>query len=97
MPEEHNRILTDHLSDILFVTERSGLENLRREGIPASRVHFAGNTMIDTLLAFREKADASMVLSRLGLRNGLEKNGAELAAAPYALLTLHRPSNVSKN
>jgi UDP-N-acetylglucosamine 2-epimerase (non-hydrolysing) len=52
--------------------------------------------MIDTLLAFREKADASMVLSRLGLRNGLEKNGAELAAAPYALLTLHRPSNVDE-
>lgn len=94
MPEEHNRVLTDHLSDILFVTERSGLENLRHEGIPAKRIHFVGNTMIDTLLAFREKADASTVLSRLGLKNGLGKNGTEPTVAPYALLTLHRPSNV---
>jgi len=90
MPEEHNRVLTD----LLFVTERSGLENLRREGIRSRRIHFVSNTMIDTLLAFRERVDASAVLQRLGLQDGLGKNRAGPFASPYALLTLHRPSNV---
>ena len=49
MPEEINRVLTDHLADFLFATEASALENLRREGIPDERVHFVGNVMIDTL------------------------------------------------
>ena len=53
MPEEINRIVTDQLSDILFVTEESGLANLRREGIPSSKMFFVGNTMIDSLVAFR--------------------------------------------
>lgn len=94
MPEEHNRVLTDHLSDILFVTEESGLENLRREGIPRDRVHFVGNTMIDSLLAFKEKADASSVLDTLRLRNQARESGRAGPAIPYALLTIHRPSNV---
>ena len=47
MPEEINRIVTDHLADLLFVTESSGLENLKREGIPSEKVFFVGNTMID--------------------------------------------------
>jgi UDP-N-acetylglucosamine 2-epimerase (non-hydrolysing) len=83
MPEEINRVLTDTLSDFLFVTEPSGLENLKREGIPSEKVHFVGNVMIDTLLANLQKARASDVLARLGLR-----------ARGYAVLTLHRPSNV---
>ena len=83
MPEEINRILTDALSDVLFVTEESGLQNLRREGVPASKIHFVGNTMIDSLLAFRDQADASTILDDLALR-----------ARSYALLTLHRPANV---
>ena len=83
MPEEINRILTDQLSDHLFTTEHSAAENLQAEGIPASRAHFVGNVMIDTLLRNRSRAAERDVLSRLG-------------AAPheYALCTLHRPSNV---
>src|SRR5262245_22280153 len=83
MPEESNRILTDQVSDLLFVTERAGVENLAREGIPPERVHLVGNVMIDTLLRHRERAAASRVLDELGLESG-----------GYALVTLHRPSNV---
>ena len=88
MPEERNRVLTDHLSDILFVTEESGLRNLEKEGIPRERMFFVGNTMIDSLLAAQEKAEASTVLDRFQLRGDSAKSGA------YALLTLHRPANV---
>jgi UDP-N-acetylglucosamine 2-epimerase (non-hydrolysing) len=94
MPEEVNRIVTDHLSDLLFVTEESGVQNLIHEGIPAERIHFAGNTMIDSLLAFKGKADASNVLEKLGLRSGLARAKGNSEVARYALLTLHRPSNV---
>jgi UDP-N-acetylglucosamine 2-epimerase (non-hydrolysing) len=96
MPEEINRILTDQLSDLLFVTEESGLHNLAREGVPAAKVHFVGNTMIDSLLAYKEKAEASTILDDLGLSlgNGKPNDGSSHSAAPYALLTLHRPANV---
>lgn len=83
MPEEINRVLTDRISDLLFVTEQSGIDNLKNEGVEDSRVHFVGNVMIDTLLANKEKADKSKILSDMGL----EKKG-------YAVITLHRPSNV---
>ena len=85
MPEEINRRLTDSLSDLLFVTDPSGVDNLAREGVPASRVHLVGNVMIDTLLAARERAMQSDVLTRLGLAEG-----------GYGLVTLHRPSNVDQ-
>ncbi len=91
MPEEINRILTDQLADLLFVTEESGLRNLQNEGVPADRIHFAGNTMIDSLLAFKEKAEASKILEKLKLRSQKD-NG--MLKTPYALLTLHRPANV---
>lgn len=94
MPEEINRIVTDHLSDLLFVTEDSGVANLCHEGIPQDRIHFVGNTMIDSLLASLGKASQSKILEELGLTSGLGKNGATNGAHPYALLTLHRPSNV---
>ncbi len=94
MPEETNRVLTDHLSDLLFVTEESGLRNLRSEGIAPDRMHFVGNTMIDSLLAFQEKAEASPVLEELGLRTQTGGNGARGSTTRYALLTLHRPANV---
>lgn len=111
MPEEINRLLTDHLSDLLYVTEESGVRNLRNEGIPSGKIHFVGNTMIDTLLAFRNRAESSTILDCLGLRTPLRLapvrwDGAgaagsagetEAAVRPvrdYALLTLHRPSNV---
>lgn len=83
MPEEVNRILTDHVSDLLFVTEESGVRNLRGEGVPPHQVHFVGNTMIDSLLAFKKKAETSTILEDL-----------ELRTRPYALMTLHRPANV---
>jgi UDP-N-acetylglucosamine 2-epimerase (non-hydrolysing) len=90
MPEEINRILTDHLADLLFVTEPSGVQNLALEGIPPAQVHFVGNTMIDSLLAFREKAAESAVLRRLGLR---DEDGL---LSRYGLLTLHRGVNVDQ-
>jgi UDP-N-acetylglucosamine 2-epimerase (non-hydrolysing) len=83
MPEEINRVLTDQISRWLFVTERSGVENLRREGIPDDRIFFVGNVMIDSLLACREQSKRSLVLKTLGL-----------AERSYTVLTLHRPGNV---
>jgi UDP-N-acetylglucosamine 2-epimerase (non-hydrolysing) len=83
MPEEINRILTDAISEWLFVTEPSGLANLKREGVPEARVHLVGNVMIDTLLASRELARQSPILDELGL-----------TPARYAVLTLHRPASV---
>jgi UDP-N-acetylglucosamine 2-epimerase (non-hydrolysing) len=83
MPEEINRVLTDQLSDLLFVTEQSGIDNLKQEGVNSDRVHLVGNVMIDTLLANRAKAEQSGILEQLHL----EKK-------KYAVITLHRPSNV---
>ena len=83
MPEEINRLLTDAISDLLFCTERSGVENLRREGLADEKIFLVGNVMIDTLLRNRAKADACRILEDLGL-----------APQGYAVLTLHRPSNV---
>lgn len=88
MPEEINRIITDHLSDLLFVTEESGVRNLEREGIATEKIHFVGNTMIDSLVASLPRAERSLILDRMGLR----RTGG--AGSRYVLLTLHRPSNV---
>jgi UDP-N-acetylglucosamine 2-epimerase (non-hydrolysing) len=85
MPEEINRVLTDAISDILFVSEPSGLENLKREGIAATKIHFVGNVMIDTLELHRAKASNSRILDDLNVR-----------AKEYAVVTLHRPSNVDQ-
>ncbi len=82
MPEEINRLLTDAISDLLFVSEPSGLENLKREGVPDEKVHFVGNVMIDTLKANLEKAEQSNVLEEM-----------ELEPGGYNVVTLHRPSN----
>lgn len=83
MPEEINRIVTDSLSDHLFITEKSGIENLAKEGVDKKKVHFVGNVMIDSLAYFLEKASKSDILQQL-----------ELQPQQYALVTLHRPSNV---
>ena len=96
MPEEINRIVTDHLADLLFVTEESGLRNLREEGVPDHKIHFVGNTMIDSLLAFKHKADQSPILGKLGLRDSDSGHESTNGIARYALLTLHRPSNVDR-
>jgi UDP-N-acetylglucosamine 2-epimerase (non-hydrolysing) len=89
MPEEINRVVTDVLSDVLFVTEAGAIKNLRREGIPRERIHFAGNTMVDTLLKHRRNAQESTILQRLGLQDPETRR-----VERYALVTLHRPSNV---
>jgi len=96
MPEEVNRILTDHISDLLFVTEESGIRNLHREGIANEKTHFVGNTMIDSLLKFKDKAETSDILDKLGLRNGADDPESTNGVMRYALLTLHRPSNVDQ-
>jgi UDP-N-acetylglucosamine 2-epimerase (non-hydrolysing) len=83
MPEEINRVLTDSISDLLFCSESSGVDNLVREGIAGDRVHMVGNVMIDSLLKHLERARALPTLTELGLKPG-----------KYALATLHRPSNV---
>ena len=83
MPEEVNRILVDAISDLLFVTEESGQENLLREGADSKKIVFAGNVMIDSLVSGLERARRSPILSQLGV----EKNR-------YVVLTLHRPANV---
>lgn len=83
MPEEINRVLTDKLSDSLFCTEESGVKNLRAEGINKSKIFFVGNVMIDTLLANKKSAEKSQILKTL-----------KIAGKKYAVLTLHRPSNV---
>ncbi len=94
MPEEVNRIVTDHLADLLFVTEESGLRNLHNEGIPDDKIFLVGNTMIDSLLAFKLKAQNSKILDKLALRTRNGGPGTSKGITRYALLTLHRPSNV---
>jgi UDP-N-acetylglucosamine 2-epimerase (non-hydrolysing) len=90
MPEEINRILTDALSDVLFITEKSAATNLTREGVANKKIHFVGNTMVDTLLKHRERAKQSGIISRLGLW----EDSGRAKVRPYAVVTLHRPSNV---
>jgi UDP-N-acetylglucosamine 2-epimerase (non-hydrolysing) len=89
MPEEINRVLTDQISDLLFISEQSGVDNLRREGVAEARLHLVGNVMIDTLLTHRVKAEASPVLGQFNLQPP-----AGGPVAPYAVATLHRPANV---
>jgi UDP-N-acetylglucosamine 2-epimerase (non-hydrolysing) len=85
MPEEINRILTDAISDLLLTTSPDADDNLKAEGIPAEKIKFVGNVMIDSLFFNLEKARKSNV------REDLNLNGKD-----YAVLTLHRPSNVDE-
>jgi UDP-N-acetylglucosamine 2-epimerase (non-hydrolysing) len=83
MPEEINRVLTDSISDLLFCTEESGVNNLLKEGVSPKRIHMVGHVMIDTLLRNKQRAQKSSILNILNLK-GID----------FAVLTLHRPSNV---
>ena len=85
MPEEINRILTDHISDYLFVTEQSGMLNLAQEGIPDEKVFFVGNIMIDALKFYKNKK------VNIDLQEDFDVKTKE-----YILVTMHRPSNVDK-
>ena len=83
MPEEINRIVTDVIADMLFVSEPAGVENLRREGHPETHIHLVGNVMIDTLMWLLPSVKARNTLSEYGLEQGR-----------YGVVTLHRPANV---
>ncbi len=88
MPEEINRVLTDQIADLLYTTERSALDNLTREGVDPSRVHFVGNLMIDSLRAALPRAvPPARTLAAEG-------HPAALIDKGFGLVTLHRPSNV---
>jgi UDP-N-acetylglucosamine 2-epimerase (non-hydrolysing) len=104
MPEEINRILTDSISDFLFVTEHAGLVNLAKEGVSDQKVFFVGNCMIDSLAFYKEKASkldlkdilrlqvlqgSPSLLGKVGM--GQEDLGG---ASPFILVTMHRPANV---
>jgi len=90
MPEEINRVVTDALSDYLFVTEEDAIGNLLREGKSRERIHLVGNVMIDALQHFLPVAQKSKIAEELGL-------AADGGVRPFALLTLHRPSNVDNS
>lgn len=96
MPEEINRILTDRLSDMLFVTEESAVENLEKEGVSPEQIYLVGNTMIDTLLFHVEKADRSGIREKLGLTADATTEARRQWSGSFALLTLHRPANVDR-
>ena len=89
MPEEINRLVTDAISDLFFVTEPSGVEHLRREGQPESAIHHVGHVMVDNLIYQKER------LERKGLAEG---HSLEFKAttSQYGVVTLHRPSNVDE-
>ena len=83
MPEEINRILTDQISSYLFTTCRDGDDNLKKEGVSGAKIHFTGNAMIQSLIRYEEKVNRSAIHKTLKVEPGT-----------YALVTLHRPSNV---
>src|SRR5436190_16703913 len=83
MPEEINRMVVDRISQFLFVHSSEAVDNLRAEGVPDERIHFVGNTMIDSLVAVGPRVEDLDVPSRIGV-----------TAGEYVLVTLHRPSLV---
>jgi UDP-N-acetylglucosamine 2-epimerase (non-hydrolysing) len=97
MPEEINRIVTDRLSDLLFTTDEIASENLRKEGVPESKIKLVGNIMIDTLEAHRDRASALSV-DEIVQQNSYDEPSREKAKKGigdrFAVFTLHRPSNV---
>src|SRR5205814_8950674 len=85
MPEEINRIVTDRLADLLFTPSRDANDNLLAEGTPPERIHLVGNVMIDTLRRHLPMASLGRIRDRIPVDD-----------KPYAVLTLHRPSNVDR-
>jgi len=83
MPEEVNRIVTDSLSKFLFITEKQGVLNLLKEGLSRKKIHLVGDTMIDSLVYYKNKVSRSKILNKLGLKPG-----------KFILSTIHRPVNV---
>lgn len=95
MPEEINRLVTDRLSDLLLVPDRISIENLKKEGISDNKISFVGNIMIDTLEMNREKAEKISIKSIIS-SNVLGDQFSKNTIDKYALITMHRPSNVDK-
>ena len=87
MPEEVNRVVTDSISDLYFVTEPSGVENLRREGKPDSAVHHVGHVMVDNLLYQKQQLERTDT-------SAYQSAGVKGRLGRYGVITLHRPSNV---
>ena len=83
MPEEHNRVITDNITNYFLVTEQSGWDNLINDGINKDDVFFVGNTMIDTMVAFNSNIEQSSIL-----------NSLDLKVKKYVLITMHRPATV---
>lgn len=83
MPEEINRLLTDSISDYLFVTEKNGMENLQKEGVSSDKIFFVGNCMIDSIINYLPKINSSQIAINYNLN-----------ANDYIVATFHRPSNV---
>ena len=105
MPEEINRLVTDAISDLLFVSEASGLKNLLSEGVDEKKIHYVGNVMIDSLVHFLPQAD-KLQISQIIAENELLTKKLKTGESPtarielsevqsgYCLTTMHRPSNV---
>lgn len=83
MPEEHNRIVTDDLTDLFFLTEPSGIKHLKDERRDDVNIHFVGNTMIDTMVAYEKEIEASLIINELGIKD-----------SKFVLMTMHRPAAV---
>jgi UDP-N-acetylglucosamine 2-epimerase (non-hydrolysing) len=86
MPEEINRIVTDSITDMFFTTSTVANDNLRKAGVPEEKIHFVGNTMIDTLLKNRDRFIKPDFWDSIGLKQG-----------NYFVVTLHRPANVDES
>ncbi len=91
MPEEINRLLTDAISDYLFTPSPDADDNLKKEGVAEDKIFLVGDVMVDSLLYNKAKAESLDILERLGLVTNHQS-----PVTPYALLTLHRPSNVDE-
>lgn len=83
MPEEINRLVTDSIADLLLTPSEDANVNLRREGVPDSKIRLVGNVMIDSLMPYLDKMDSGSVMKKFGLQEG-----------KFMYVTLHRPSNV---
>ena len=100
MPEEINRLVTDRLSNLLLTPDKISIENLKKEGVPENRIKFVGNIMIDTLEANRKKA-RGLLISEIIQNNIIEGQLTSsqihgFTLSQYALMTMHRPSNVDE-
>ena len=110
MPEEINRLVTDRLGDLLLTPDKLSVENLKKEGVPDKKIKFIGNIMIDTLEANREKASQLSIENiiqnhfipdqkfqpQLTTHLSSSEASAKEKLTTYALMTLHRPSNVDE-